>query len=51
MKTGEVLFENYQKLRDYSGSELDSYAQDLINFKCMLKTRQSKRFLPVIRKS
>jgi len=32
MKTGEALFEDYQKLRDYSGSELDTYAQDLSTF-------------------
>jgi len=32
MKTGEALFENYQKLRDYSGGELDSYAQNLLTF-------------------
>ncbi|MEJ7778678.1 MAG: hypothetical protein WKF68_03730 [Daejeonella sp.] len=32
MKTGAALFEEYQKLRDYSGSETDSYAQDLCTF-------------------
>lgn len=32
MKTGAEIFEAYQKQRDFSGSEIDSYAQDLTTF-------------------
>jgi hypothetical protein len=32
MKKGEALFEDYQKLRDHTGSEIDSYAQDLLTY-------------------
>ena len=32
MKTGTEIFEAYQKQRDFSGSEMDSYVQDLTTF-------------------
>jgi hypothetical protein len=32
VKTGEEIFEYYQKYRDFSGSAIDSYSQDLMTF-------------------
>nr|WP_199156030.1 hypothetical protein [Pedobacter sp. ASV2] len=32
MKTGAEILEVYQKQRDFSGSEMDSYAQDLYGY-------------------
>lgn len=32
MRTGAEILEAYQKQRDFSGSEFDSYAQDLYGF-------------------
>lgn len=32
MRAGAEIFEAYQKQRDFSGSEIDSYAQDLSTY-------------------
>jgi len=32
MKTGVEIFDAYQKQRDFSGSEIDRYAQDLSTY-------------------
>lgn len=32
MKTGEEIFEAYQKQRDFSGTKIDSYAQELTTY-------------------
>jgi hypothetical protein len=51
MKSGEEIYKAYQKLRDFSGSKIDSYAQELTTYRFHAHCKEEAVFYKLLNKA